>query len=62
MDNGWAVSLIDIPLAEFNMSIRQVSKHQTLPGRGLERHASESAKSGEPVTLRSDKRIEDRRI
>ena len=38
---------------------RRVSEHQTLPGRSLERHDSESAEPEEPVALRSDEGAED---
>ena len=32
MDNGWALSLIDIPLTEFNNSIRNYANIKRFPG------------------------------
>ena len=42
MDNGWAISLLDIPLIGVQQVHRPVSEHQALPGRSLERHDAES--------------------
>jgi Sulfatase len=51
MDNGWVFSLVDVPLTEFNKSI-VVSKHETIPGRSLERPEPESTEPGKPTALR----------
>ena len=61
MDNGWAISLIDIPLSEFNKSIVKYPNNEALPGRSFERHDPESAEPGESVALRSDQGAEDHR-
>ena len=59
MDNGWALSLIDIPLGIQQVD-HQVSEHRALR-RCLERHDPESSKPEEPIALRSDDAAEDRR-
>ena len=61
MDNGWAISLLDIPLIGVQQVHRPVSEQDTIPGRSLERHAPESAEPGEPAALRSDQGAEDHR-
>ena len=61
MDNGWALSLMDIPLTEFNKSIVKYPNIEALPGRSLERHDPESAEPEKSIALRSDQAAEDRR-
>ena len=61
MDNGWAISLSDIPLSEFNQSIVKYPNNEALPGRSFERHDPESAEPEESAALRSDQGAEDHR-
>ena len=46
MDNGWALSLLNVVLIDFDKSIMKYPEHQAIPGRSLERSCSESPGSG----------------
>ena len=50
-DNGWAMSLIYPVLIGVRQIHREVSEHQTLPRRSLERHDSESSEPGKPAAF-----------
>ena len=47
-DNGWVLSLIYPVIIDFDKSDREVSKHQAIPGRRVERPDTGSSASGKP--------------
>jgi hypothetical protein len=61
MDNGWALFMDRHSALGIQQVDRQLSEHRTLSGRCLERHDPESSKPEEPIALRSDEAVEDRR-
>ena len=50
-DNGWALSLLEPVIVEFDKSIMKYPNITEISRRGFERLDSESSKSGEPATL-----------
>ena len=48
MDNGWAISLMDVPLMEFNKSIIKYPNIKRFPGGASNDLIAESAAPGKP--------------
>ena len=60
-DNGWSLSLIDIPLTEFNKSIVKYPNIERFPG-GASNDIIPTCRTQEPAALRSDEAAGDRRL
>ena len=61
MDNGWAISLLDIPLSEFNKSIVQFPSKNRFPGGASNDMLPNLQNPAESAALRSDQNTENHR-
>ncbi len=61
MDNGWALSLIDIPLSEFNQSIVKYPNIERFPGGASNDMIPNLQNPKNPLPYDPIKTVEDRR-